>query len=140
MQKLSIRDKIGLVFLAGVLVLWAVFFVPWHGQMAKPLTIHEAAFEGDGVRVAELIRKGASPDVLSREGLPPMWYALVNRNYITAHELMERGANINVRTGNGRTMLYRFECGEFAPYDRPDGPKRSAVCAKWLRERGGIAN
>jgi len=62
---------------------------------------------GDGVRVAWLLRHGASADRPNLLGEPPLHQAIRNQAPVLVGELLAAGANVETRDGNGWTPLMR---------------------------------
>jgi len=71
--------------------------------VAAPL--HEAAKEGDLIKVNRLIQEGADVNVRSKTGATPLHGAARTGHKDVAELLISKGANVNAKTRGGYTPL-----------------------------------
>ena len=73
----------------------------------KTTCLHAAAFYCQSTNTLEaLIKKGANVNAKDHYGMTPLFYAIENRNYLTAQFLLQHGANVNEKDNHGITPLH----------------------------------
>jgi ankyrin repeat protein len=74
----------------------------------------QAAFVCDFVRVRDLLKQGADPDVRDEDGRTPLHQAVLGNSVGLLGLLLEAGASIDAKDHHGRTPLH-FAAEEHAP-------------------------
>lgn len=57
--------------------------------------------------ISLLLDKGANPNILSREGMPMLYFAVKQGDIGVIKMLLEKNADVNVRYRHGKTPLFR---------------------------------
>lgn len=84
--------------------------------MADPLQedqLRQAAFEGDGTAVKELLQKGVNVNAADTEDRTALIFAAFNGHSDIMLELLKAGAEVNGRDVMGRTVLMYCATGPF---------------------------
>jgi ankyrin repeat protein len=81
--------------------------INWRGGPKQLTFMHDAAYNGAHNSVKLLLAKGLAVDVVDKDGVTPLAYALAKDKVTCAEELIKAGAHINWRGGpKQQTLLH----------------------------------
>ncbi len=102
-------------------------------QTALPVAVSNARHnEDDAILIVEaLLEAGADINIDTNGCLPPLWYAAFYRHRKMLAYLIEKGANVNHRDAEGKTVLAWID-------KTPDLRRNNKRVIKTLEEAGGV--